>query len=129
MLLYLSIALSIISIVTIVACFFLWRKVNKLENDYLKFVRDTRAVVQSNQHNIDRLFRKTDPNTESIEMLEGQMAKVNELLGGVMGASDFLADTGFGSPADRVEEIKERLKWDKERRKLNQVNPSDYYQG
>lgn len=125
-LLCLSVALSIISIVT---CFLLLRQVTKLKNNYIiqsEFITKTRAKFLANQQEINRLFRMVEPNVGNIENLQQQMALVHELLGTVMGASDFIA-TGFDTPADRVEEIRERLKWERERRRLNQTNESDFY--
>lgn len=127
-LLYLSILLSIISIVTF---YFLLKRVKQLEDNCIvqnKFDTDTRTILNANQQDIRRLFRKVEPSVENIETLQQQIALINELLGTVMGASDFMAG-GYDSPADRVEGIRERLKWEREKRKLNQVNDSDFYEG
>ena len=69
-----------------------------------------------------------EPNVENIENLQGQMSQVFELLGTVMGASDLITG-GFDSPSDRVEEIRERIKWERERRRLRKVDKSDFYEG
>lgn len=125
-LLYLSATLSIISIIS---CFVLSRRVKRLEDNSQnknKLVNDAIVDLIKVQQDIRELFRIVEPNADNIAMLQVQMDKVNELLGTVMGASDLV---GFNSPEERVEEMKNRLKWERERRRLNKFNPSDYYQG
>lgn len=125
-LLYLFAALGVVSIVV---CFFLSRRVKELEDDSTrqsKLVGNVFAELITIQQDIRELFRIVNPNADNIAALQVQMDKVNELLGTVMGASDLV---GFNSPEERVEEMRNRLKWERERRKFNQINPSDYYQG
>lgn len=125
-LLYLSITLSIISIV---ACFFLSKKLTSLKNDYAiqsEFIVKTRTKFLAIQQDISRLSRTVEPHVDNIESLQEQMGQVHELLGTVMGASDFMGSE-FNSAADRVEEIRERVKRERERRRLNKVNESDFY--
>lgn len=128
LLLYVSIILSAINIV---AFLFLSKKIRKLEGAYailFKLVYVAKTKTQENQNNVNKLLRRVEPNANNIETLQQQMALVHELLGTVMGASDFIAG-GYDSPADRVEGLREKLKWERERRRLNQVNESDFYEG
>lgn len=123
----LLVTLSTISIVT---CFFLSRKVTNLENNYAiqsEFIVKTRAKFLAIQQDINRLFRIAEPNADNIENLQQRMAQMEEIIGTVMGASDFL-ESGFDS-ADRVDIIRERVKWERERRRLNQVDESDFFEG
>lgn len=122
---YLFVALTIISIV---ACFLLSRKVKELEDACTRQNKSVANVIETLrivQQDIRELFRIVEPNAENIAALQVQMDKINELLGTVMGASDLV---GFNSPEERVEEMRNRLKWERERRKFNQLNQSDYYQ-
>lgn len=106
-------------------------RIVKLEKDYTKLdegVKKVQENSQTNRQGISKLFHKVEPNTDKIERLQGQMDQVFELLGAVMGASDLIAG-GLESPADRVEEARERIKWERERRRLNKSKESDFYEG
>ena len=127
-LLYTSLTLNILSI----GFYFIQRKrIKTIEKDCAKlkeFTRDSQEIDRKLQQDVRRLFRMVEPNVENIENLQGQMSQVFELLGSVMGASDLITG-GFDSPADRVEEIRERVKWERERRRLRKVDKSDFYEG
>lgn len=112
-------------------CFLQRRRIRRLKKDLIKlkeFTGTSRDIINTAQQDIRRLFRIVEPNIENIENLQGQMSQVFELLGTVMGASDLITG-GFDSPADRVEEIRERVKWERERRRLRKVDKSDFYEG
>lgn len=127
-LLYTSLILNVLSI----GFYFIQRKrIKTIKKDYAKlkeFTRNSREIVYSLQQDVRRLFRMVEPNIENIENLQGQMSQVFELLGTVMGASDLITG-GFDSPADRVEEIRERVKWERERKRSRKVDKSDFYEG
>jgi hypothetical protein len=127
-LLYTSLTLNILSI----GFYFIQgKRIKTLKRDYAKlkqFTTASREIVYSIQQDVKRLFRMVEPNVENIENLQGQMSQVFELLGTVMGASDLMTG-GFDSPVDRVEEIRERVKWERERRRLRKVDKSDSYEG
>lgn len=128
LLLYTSV---ILNIVNISISLFQSRQITEIKKDYVKSNETTEKIRtngQANRQDINRLFRMVNPDSNSIENLEQQVALINELLGSVMGASDLITG-GLNSPADRVEEARERIKWEKERRKLNKPNESDFYEG
>lgn len=123
---------TVLSVILCIATYLsLSRKIRKLENNHViqnEFIVNSRVKFLADQHNISRLFRMVEPNADNIKSLQAQVRQLNELLGTVMGASD-LIPRGFDTPEDRVEEIRQRVKWEKERRNLSQVDESDFYQG
>lgn len=123
---------TVLSVILSIATYLsLSRKIRKLGNNHViqgEFIVNSRVKFLANQHNISRLFRMVEPNADNIKSLQAQVRQLNELLGTVMGASD-LIPRGFDTPEDRVEEIRQRVKWEKERRNLSQVDESDFYQG
>lgn len=123
---------TVLSVILYIATYLsLSKKIRKLENNHViqsKFIVNSRVKFLADQHNISRLFRMVEPNADNIKSLQAQVRQLNELLGTVMGASD-LIPRGFDTPEDRVEEIRQRVKWEKERRNLSQVDESDFYQG
>jgi hypothetical protein len=127
-LLYTSLTLNIVGIGIFL---FQLRQIAQIKKDYAKLketIKEIRTNGLVNQQNISRLFRLNEPEADSVESLREQVALINELLGTVMGASDLIAGD-FDSPAERVEEARDRIKWERERRRLNKPNESDFYKG